>query len=168
MPAKRVPVVAVNSKGEIAGYYESILEAGKMNGISPCSIANAVRLKRFCRKLRWMREEDYRVYWMEGRTDELRGSYKEYITESKKRARRNMSEESVESWKRHISESYKDRIIRQPELIERRMKPIKCLVTGERFESISAAAKVIQDNPSNICRAIKDRRKIKGFLFEYV
>ena len=70
MAAKKA-VVAVSSRGNIAGAYESISEAARINGFHASGISHALSKEYTYKRLKWMLESDYRALWFEGKTDSL-------------------------------------------------------------------------------------------------
>lgn len=47
-------------------------------------------------------------------------------------------------------------------------KPVRCVETGEVFESVKAAAAAVNRLPSNISASIKRKGTCKGYHWEYV
>lgn len=168
MPAKKVPVVAINSKGEVIGYYESMREAGEMNGLAPVTISNAVRRKLWCKKHLWMKSEDYMVYWFEKRTDELRNSYKQSRKDAMRKRFETMGEEGRERWRKKHSENRKAYLKAHPDSIVRPRKKVLCITTGETFESASDFARRYGVHPSNACRSAREGGKVNGMELKYL
>lgn len=167
MPAKKIPIVCIDSKGEVVGYYESMKEAGKINGIALCSVSNAVRNGVWLRKHKWMKESDYRKYWMEGRISDLQNSYKEFMKEVNKKRRSTISEDERKRINKVLSEKRKAYLREHPEVIHSRKK-ILCVTTGEVFDSISDCARAYSLNTSNVCRSIRKGYKVKGLTMKYL
>lgn len=168
MPARRIPVVAINHKGEVVGRYDSIHEAGVMNGIDPCTVSNAIRLGKWCLKHRWMREDEYLVYYFEKRTDELRNSYRESRREAQQKRFRVMGEEGKAAWKRKHSENRKAYLKEHPDQIIRPRKPLLCITTGEKFASASDFARKYGVDVSNVCRSAKTGGRVNGMNVKYL
>lgn len=165
---RKVPVVAVNNSGGVAGYYSSIAEAARVNGFSESSIHHAIASGGTSYRLKWMKEEDYRKIWEEGRTDELKYSYKQMNSD---RARRSWS--SASSKKRseriaNISKSRKKLVSEHPEVMAEAIKahkqPVMCVSTGECFDSIKAFADRYGLNRISVTVAIRNGHRTGGLI----
>ena len=161
-------MVAINHKGEVVGSYDSISEAGVINGIDPCTISNAVRLKRWCKKHLWMRESEYRNYWFEKRTDELRNSYSQFKRDSQRKRFETMGEEGIKEWKKKHSENRKAFLRLHPDSIVRPRKPVLCITTGKEFPSASDMAREYGLDTSNVCRAARTGGRVGGMTVKYL
>lgn len=168
MPARKVPVVAINGDGEIAGYYESMREAAELNGLDPVTISNAVSKKHWCRKRLWMRESDYKVYWLENRTGELRNSYKQSRKDAMRKRFEAMGEEGRERWRKKHSENRKAYLKLHPDKIIQPRKRVLCITTGETFDSASDFARAYGVNTSNACRSARCGGRVKGMELKYL
>lgn len=92
-----------------------------------------------------MYEEDYKQYWMEGRTSELAYNRRKEFSERVREGCSKMSDEQKDSMKKSKSEARKKWLREHPEYdywVANRMKfkRVCCLSTGEEFESIKACA----------------------------
>lgn len=163
-----MPVVSIDSNGEITGYYESMRQAGEINGIDPCTISNAVRMKKWCKKRLWMLESEYRIYWFEGRTDELRNSYRQHKRDSQQKRFVAMGEDGVREWKKKHSENRKTYLKLHPDNIVRPRKPVLCITTGKEFPSASDMAREYGLDASNVCRAARSGGRVGGMVVKYL
>ena len=139
------PVVSITPSGEINGYFESLSEAGRLHGSDIHGVWKALNYGSYFRKMRWMYEEDYRKYWMEGRTSELAYNRKK---ERAEKIRQGMAKQSAETKARAgklKSEASKRWARENPEkskevYVTRKYRRCRCLTTGEEFESIKECA----------------------------
>lgn len=70
-----------------------------------------------------------------------------------------------EETKQKISETLKGKMVGSKNPTSR---PILCITTGEKYESCRQACLVLGISPSNLCRALKNNKKIKGYEFKYL
>ena len=167
----RLAVVAINSKGEVAGSYESITQAARINGTECQNISKAIANRTYHRKHLWMYEKDYRNYWMEGRTDELKISWKEFCSKRSKKRWANMSEGSKAERNRKVSLARRldeSNTHRMSALGISRRKKVKNYTYGEVYESVTAAAKALGSDTAYISRVIKEGRTYKGNVINYI
>lgn len=169
---RKVPVVAVNNSGGVAGYYSSIAEAARVNGFSESAIHHAIASGGTSYRLRWMKEEDYRKIWEEGRTDELEYSCRRINSERARRSWSCASESRRAEWAANISRS-KQRLVREhPEvmnkIIKAHMQPVMCVSTGECFESIKAFADKYGLNRISVTVAIRNGHRTGGFVVKKI
>lgn len=164
----RRPVVAINSKGEVIGSYDSIMEAARTNGSFPSNIDHALRFRTYHKKVLWMYEEEYRDYWMSGKTDELRNSYLKWKSETAYKRRDAMTDETKKSRARKISVARKAYLKEHPGAMVTRTRPVLCVTTGEKFDSVAGFADRYGMHPSNVCKAIRSGFKAKGMIVKYL
>lgn len=165
------PVVAINQKGEAIAYYESAMEASRINGIHVSNLYHAIGHGTRCYRLRWMHEKDYRDLWMDDRTDELRFSNKQLHAERTRKQWENMNEERKKERCRRISERkkemYRKGIISRNIGSEARCRPLICYNTGEEYPSVAAFAKAVGAQATNVSKAIRKGKRVKGFVVMY-
>ena len=173
-PYGRRPVVAVSPKGEIVAYFESMTAASKDTGVCVSNICQAVRKGLFRRKLKWMYEEDYREYWMSGRTEELMYNRRKERNENIRVALRNLSPETKENRRKKLSEYAKRRYVEDKNHLlkiytEKRKRKIRCVTTGEEFDSINAFCQKHGATPGNAWLCLNGKRKhVAGVKIEYL
>lgn len=172
MMGRKVPVVAVNNSGCVAGYYSSIAEAARTNGFSESSIHHAITSGGISYRLKWMKEEDYRRMWEEGRTDELKYSCRRINSERARRSWSCASESRRAERAANISRS-KQRLVREhPEVMDKtrkaHMQPVMCVSTGECFESIKAFADKYGLNRISVTVAIRNGHRTGGFVVKKI
>ena len=158
MPRKGKAIVAINGKGEIVSGYDNVQEAARINHSHPNNIWLAIQKGTFHHKHKWMWEEDYRTLWFEGRTDELRHSFKEFRSRTVKKGRQSMSKDRKEQWKKNLSESKKRRNEPMPE----HKSPLLCVTTGEVFPSQVHLARILGVAASAVSHAVRTGYKVKG------
>lgn len=168
MSARRIPVVCINSRGEVSGYYESMKEAARIAGVSAKTISNAIRLGKWCRKHRWMKEAHYREYWMKGRTEELKNSYRESRIEAARKRIACAGKEGCKAWFDKLSKARKNYLREHPERMIKQPKRVLCTTTGEEFASASDFARKYGLHASNVCRAARTGIKVKGMNLKYI
>ena len=165
------PVVAINQKGEAIAYYESAMEASRVNGIHVSNLYYAISNGTPCHRFRWMHEKNYRELWMNDRTDELRFSNKELHAERTRKQWENMSEERKKERCRRISERkkemYQKGIISRNVGAEVRSRPLICYNTGEEYPSVAAFARAIGTQSTYVSKAIRRGKRVKGFVVMY-
>lgn len=138
--------------------YDNVQEAARINRSSPNNIWLAINKGTFHHKHKWMWEEDYRKFWFEGRTDELRNSFKEFRSKVAKEVHQNMSEDRKEQWKKNLSESKKRRNEAMPE----HKNPLLCVTTGEVFPSQAHLARILGVTASAVSHAARTGYKVGG------
>lgn len=162
--AEAKAVVAVNSKGNIAGAYKSISEAARINGFDGSGISHAISRGYTYKKLKWMLESEYRKLWFEGRTSELCYTLHERASNRVRKRWANASEESLKRWRKNMSESAKRKNREHPEVYEKvriaHCKPVLCITTGEVFESAAACDRAFHVHPNITSQAIRRGYKI--------
>ena len=168
MRGVRKPVVAIDYKGDIIGAYDSILQAARINESNPDNIYKAIQKKTFHRKVRWMYEEEYRDYWMSGRTDELRNSYKQWKQEVAMKRRDAMTEETRKSRAQKVSAARKAYLKEHPESMVKRTRRVLCVTTGEKFDSVTDFARRYGMHISNVSHAIRSGHRAKGMVVKYL
>lgn len=171
MECNRKPVVAVNQRGEAVAYYDSAMEASRMSGINVNNLYKAINHGTRCYRLRWLHEADYRTLWMEGRTDELRFSNREIHSDRTSRQWKGMDRKRKEERCRRISERKKE-LFRQGRIslehaVKARSRPLICFNTGEEFPSVTAFARSMGLHTTNVSKAIRLGRRIKGLVVMY-
>lgn len=160
--------MCITGKGEVAGYYDSMKEAARIAGVSSKTISNAIRLGQWCRKHRWMKEADYREYWMKGRTGELRNSYRESRIEAAQKRIACAGEEGCKEWFAKLSKARKAYLEKHPERMIKPPKRVLCTTTGEEFASASECARKYGVCVSNVCRAARTGIKVRGMNLKYI
>ena len=165
---RKVPVVAVNNNGGVAGYYSSIAEAARINGFSETAIHHAITSGGTSHRLKWMKEEDYRKVWQEGRTDELKYSYRQMKSDRIRKGWNGVSEKRRSERVANIRRS-KQRLVREhPEVMDNAVKahrqPVMCVSTGECFDSIKAFADKYGLNRISVTGAIRNGHRPGGFV----
>lgn len=166
--AEKKAVVAISSKGNIAGAYESISEAARINGFDTSGISHALSKDYTYKKFKWMLESEYRKLWFEGRTDELCYTLHQRASDKVRRRWRNATEEERNSWRKSMSESAKRRMQELPGAMEQvrkaHCKPILCVNTDEVFDSVTAFSKVYGALPNVVSTAARKGYKVWGKL----
>ena len=155
MARKGRAVVAIDYKGEIVGAYDNVSEAAQINGSHKNNIYKALSERIYHRKVLWMWEEDYRDYWMEGKTDELRNSFRAKKRKSMQEAIKRRTEEKTVLWKSNISASRKKYIKENPDCMPKRNKKVLCVTTGKTYESATALAKELGVPLCNVSQSIR-------------
>lgn len=166
------PIVAISQKGEILAYYDSIAEAARMNGFSGSSISNAISCGGTSYRVRWMKEAEYRNIWMEGKTGELKYSYKEMRSDRIRKGWRNSSSESRARRSANISKSKKKFVQEHPESMEKarksHMQPVFCISTGEYFDSIKSFAEAYGLNRRTVTGNIWKGYRVHGMIVKKI
>lgn len=72
MPQHKKLIVAVNSDGTMAGYFESMYDLCRIYHLTNHHVAVSCNTGKLYRGMRWMWDADYKRLWLEGRTHELR------------------------------------------------------------------------------------------------
>lgn len=166
MVGKKVPVVAVSNSGGVAGYYESIAEAARINGFSESSIHHAITSGGTSYRLKWMREEDYRSLWEEGRTEELKYSYRQMESERIRKGWSSVSGKKRAERAANISRSRRKLVREHPEVMEKALKahrqPVMCVSTGECFDSVKAFADAYGLNRISVSVALRKGHRTGG------
>lgn len=168
MQKKGKPVVAVNSKGEVVGAYRNVQEAARVNSSQQNNIYKAISQKTYHKKVMWMWEEEYRTYWMEGRTDELRHSYREWKRDMMLKHFRDKPQGELETWKKNISASRKEYVKTHPDSMPCRRKKLLCVTTGEIYQSAVEFARKHDTVPSNVSHAARTGHRVKGMVVKFI
>lgn len=167
-PANSRPVVALSRKGEVIGYYESMRDAARMNDLCYSFIFKAIHQDMYVHGIRWMLEEEYRKYWYDGRTDELKYSPRQRNSDAMKKAWQRMSAETKERRARRISETKK---LRGSEYmagaVQARRKKVYCVTTGREYPSCREYADAIGVEPNKASAAIRAGKEVRGMLAVY-
>lgn len=163
------PVVAINTKGEVIGYYKSMSEASRMNNLYFSLIYKATHKGMYVHGIRWMFEEEYRKYWLYGRTAELQYSKAQRNSEGMKKAWSRRTKEERELIRMKIRETKK---AKGPEYIEKavqaRRKRVYCITNGKVYNSCKEYAEDIGMSPEWTSNAIRLGRKAGGYLAVYI
>lgn len=169
---RKVPVVAINNSGGVAGYYSSIAEAARVNGFSESPIHHAITSGGTSYRLKWMKEEDYRKIWEEGRTDELKFSYRQMKSERVRRGWSSASSKKRSERNANISKSRKKLVSDHPEVMAEAIKahkqPVMCVSTGECFDSIKAFADRYGLNRISVTVAIRNGHRTGGLIVKKI
>lgn len=160
-------VVAVNSRGDVVGSYESICEAARVNGFDTAGISRSISRGVIYKRLKWMLETEYRDLWFAHKTDSLYYNIRQLRSDSSRKRWLNASQEKRNEWRKNMSLSAKKKIRECPEVYEacRRahLKPILCTTTGEMFESAIEFGKAYNADPRVVrtaaCKGYKVWRK---------
>lgn len=172
MMGRKVPVVAVNNSGGVAGYYSSIAEAARVNGFSESAIHHAIASGGTSYRLRWMKEDDYRSIWEEGRTDELKYSYRQMNSDRVRRSWSSASSSKRSERSANISISRKKLVSEHPEVMAEAIKahkqPVMCVSTGECFDSIKAFADRYGLNRISVTVAIRNGHRTGGLIVKKI
>ena len=170
--SRKVGIIAVGRNGEALSYYESIAEAARMNGLSDTAIHHAMTSGGTCHDIRWVREPEYREMWMQGRISELEYSPEQKRSDGIRKIWEAMPEERRKQRCRNISAARKQSVKRNPECMEaaRRshMRPVICVTTGERFESIVALAAKYGLNRGTVTNNLRSGYRTNGMIIKYV
>lgn len=169
----RRPVVALNTKGEVAGYFQSLKKAAECAGCTYHTLWDAIRNERICRKFRWMYESDYRKVWMEGNTDQLQFNAAERRGIAVKAGIHAMDAQKKERWKKAIADYQRSTYasggnehLRQMQMNCR--KSVTVIETGDVFPSITEFCKVYNVSPANAVSVLKGRRaSVAGVHLKY-
>ena len=169
---QKVPIVAINGKGEVVGYYESISEASQANGIGRRLITEALRTGRLCSKVKWIRESEYRQLWFEGRTAELSFSSKQIRSEIAVRRWKNLTDEQRKSRSLNLSKARKKLIQERPDVMEpsreSHRRPVLCVNTGECFRSIVELSNAYGLNPASVRACALRGIRNKGYIIKHI
>lgn len=169
---QKVPIVSVDEKGEVFGYYDSVSDAARLSGICRRYITESLRIGRPRKGYKWMRESEYRKLWFEGRTDELSFSYRQMRFDAKVKAWRNLTEEQRKIRSRRLSESRKRLARERPEVMEpsreSHRQPTLCVNTGECFKSVVDLSKAYGFKPSSVRTCVSRGLRHKGCIIKYI
>lgn len=169
---RKVGIIAVGRNGEALSYYESIAEAARMNGISDTAIHHAMTSGGMCHGIRWMREPEFREMWMQGRTSELEYSPGQIRSDVIRKIWEAMPKERRIQRCRNISEAKKRLVKSNPECMEAARKahirPVICITTGERFESIVAFARKYGLNRGTVTNNLRNGYRTNGMIIQYL
>ena len=173
------PVVAVKPDGSMGGYFESISAAVRLYGMDRHSISDSCRKGSICHGFRWMYDEEYREYWMNGQTHKLAykldpyrdrltyhwlkghkggNSYAKLSEERKQQLRKARREDAVRL--------RKETLFGHPEITQ--IKAVRCITTGENFPSLTAAGKHYGIRPCRISESIATKRAYRELMFEFI
>ena len=170
--ARKVGVIAIGRDGEAMSYYESIAEAARINGLSDTAIHHAMTSGGMCHGIRWMREPEFREMWMQGRTSELGYSPKQIRSDVIRKTWESMTAERRRQRCRNISAARKQSVKRNPKCMEAarksHMRPVICVTTGEKFESIVALAAKYGLNRGTVTNNLRSGYKSKGMIIKYL
>lgn len=143
-----------------------------MNGFSESSISNAISCGGTSYRVRWMKEADYRDIWMNGKTDDLKYSYKGMKSDRIRKGWRNLSPEHRERRKANISKSRKKFVAEHPESMENTRKahlqPVFCISTGEYFDSIKSFAEAYGLNIRTVTGNIWKGYRVHGMIVKKI
>ena len=173
-PYGRRHVVAVSPSGEIAGSFDSITLAAQTVGTTVHYLWRSIKQQTFCHKLRWMYEEEYREYWMKGRTSELAYNREQLRKDHIREALNNLPKEVKERRARKISLYRKQLFKEGPDyhlknMQAKRMRKVRCVTTGETFDSIKLFCDKYAARPGNAWACLNGRRKhVMGMEIEYL
>ena len=172
MNGRKRPIVSIDEQGNVFGYYESSTEAAKGLGMILANLHRAVRKGTLCKGKKWMYEADYREYWMQGRTHELAYTEHEIRSQRAIRSWRRVSPEERKERGRLISKAHhaspKVQKMDTSAAVAATSRPVICINTGERFSSIAKCARSLGVSPSGVQRALKEGKRIKGFVIAYI
>lgn len=174
-PGRKHAVVAVKPDGSMGGFFEFIRDACLAYGMDRHSITDSCRRGTICHGFRWMYEEEYRKYFLYGRTDELAYTLdpnRDRVTYHFKKGHHigsNMwSEETKRQVYAKLSELSRKRAA-DPDSNwgkgNRRRKPIRCVTNGRDYGSIKEAAAELGLRPAHISGAISRGGKVHGLQF---
>lgn len=168
----RTPIVAINTDGSVAGYYDCIKQFGDMHHVDVSHLGDAIKKNRFFFGYKWMKESDYREKYMRG--EDM--SYKlPEIYYARGGIRKGMGRKFYES----LSKETRSRIIEasRKSATERNRKgqigyppkPVICITTGERFESVRQCAKHYGIKPATVYSEIINNHQNKryGYRFKF-
>lgn len=173
-PYGRRCVVSVAPSGDIIGSFDSITQAAQAIGTTVHNLWRTIRQQTFCRKLRWMYEEDYRELWMQGRTGELAYNRRQLRKDHIREALNNLPQEVKERRAKRISRYRKKLFENNPDehlrkMQEKRMRKVRCVTTGETFDSIKLFCDKYGAKPGNAWACLNGRRKhVMGMEIEYI
>ncbi len=174
-PGHKHPVVAVKPDGSMGGYFEFIRDACLIYGMDRHSITDSCKRGTICFGFRWMYEEEYRKYWLQGRTHEL--AYKldpnrdrrTYHWKKGHHCGSNVwSKETKEKVYKRIAEVSRQRAADPNSKWGKgwdNLKPVRCVNTGREYKSIKEAAADVGLRPSHISGAISRGGKVHGLQF---
>ena len=174
-PGHKHPVVAVKPDGSMGGYFEFIRDACLIYGMDWHSITDSCKRGTICFGFRWMYEEEYRKYWLQGRTHEL--AYKldpnrdrrTYHWKKGHHCGSNVwSKETKEKVYKRIAEVSRQRAADPDSNWGKgwdNLKPVRCVNTGREYKSIKEAAADVGLRPSHISGAISRGGKVHGLQF---
>lgn len=166
------PIVIVSPSGEIASYFESPAEAARILSLSKACIQRALRTGNFYLRRKWVYEEAYREKWMSGRHHEYAYDYDEQKRQAISNAYNRRTLEQRQATQRRLSEKAKKRYAESDEhpfrAIHRALrKPIICKTTNERFDSLISFARKYNVHPSQVSRAIRDKKAVKEMYVSF-
>lgn len=163
------PVVALSQKGEVIGYYKSMSEASRMNNLCFSLIYKAVHKDMYVHGVKWMFEEDYRAYWLGGRTEELCYSKKKRNSDAMKKVWDQRSEEYRSLHGRKISETKKLKGWEyMKNAVQARRKRVYCITNGKVYNSCKEFASDIGMSPDWVSFSIREGKKVGGYFAVYM
>lgn len=174
-PGRKHAVVAVKPDGSMGGFFEFIRDACLIYGMDRHGISNSCRRGTICHGFRWMYDEEYRKYWLEGRTNELVYTLdpnRDRITYRFKKGHHIGSNLWSDETRLRLNK-------RAAELSSRRAadpedkwgkgyvnhKPIRCVNNGREYKSIKEAAEHFGLRPGHISGAISRSGTVHGLKF---
>lgn len=171
----RIPICAINHKGELLSYYDSLNECIRMNGFPANSVYKAFEKRRVYRCMLFIRESEYRDHW-ESRTTHLlafKTQKERNMDKNRKMMEARSNSEVEERRRRNISETLKIKKkngvpMGIDKAVQVLMRPIRCVDTGVVYPSISEAARQIGTVRTAVSRALRKNYLIRGKKFEYV
>lgn len=174
-PGHKHPVVAIKTDGSIAGYFDFIKDAVEKYGMDRHSITDSCKRGTICRGLKWMYEEDYRKYYMECRTNELaytldpnRDRYTYHFCKGH-HAGNGLRKRKVEDQQKHKQQFFEMvKRLRQEGKIKPRLKPVLCINTNQRYDSIKECAQALNIPANYISYSAHNYRPILGMRFRLI
>lgn len=173
-PGRKHAVVAVKPDGSMGGFFEFIRDACLIYGMDRHSITKSCRRGTICHGFRWMYDEEYHKYWLEGRTHELAYTLdpnRDRITYHFKKGHHaggsdKWSEETKKRVYRRVAEVSRQRAA-DPESKWGKgvYKPVRCLNNGREYTSIKSAAEDAGLRPCHISSAIARGGTVHGYKF---
>lgn len=179
-PGKKHAVVAVNPDGTVAGFFEYIKDAVEKYGMDRHSITDSCKRGTICRGLRWWYEEDFRDIYMSQDLDKLKYTLdpnRDRLTYHFKKGHKagngwhKLTEEQKLKIKHAVGKTAKrlneDGTKNFGRFLDKR-KPIKCITTGQKFNSIKECSAYTDIAANQICMAAKRGGTTHGMRFQYV
>ena len=174
-PGHKHPVVAIKPDGSIAGYFDFIKDAVEKYGMDRHSITDSCKRGTICRGLKWMYEEDYRKYYMECRTNELaytldpnRDRYTYHFCKGH-HAGNGLRKRKAEDQQKHKQKFFEMvKRLRQEGKIKPRFKPVLCVNTNQRYNSIKECSQALNIPSCYISYSVHNYRPILGMRFRLI
>lgn len=179
--ASKIPIVAVASNGEVAGYFESIAEAGRRNNFNPRNLRHALKNPygmRKCLGFCWLPKDTYiEICCTKGKEalcykrDSNRNTKGQFVVGSKYTYHNSFANKSPE-WMAEYKQRCRERLTRQWQSgsiipSNNRARPVRDLTTGEIFASGKEWAEKYNFNRTHIPRAIQHGWLMHGHRLEY-